>query len=150
MIQSARRGHRSWWSWRNLLKARDPLSQLPWRHHFSDWKRKWYLCEFLLILIICLKIAGFVDPVHLLEFKITRKHKISESRSVSVFMGSDTDTYSVGSLLDWRWSLTLSKGPNRLVVSLPLPEYENRSSFWNVVSSSCLEFWTMEKIHKPF
>jgi hypothetical protein len=35
----------------------------------------------------------------------------------------------------WLW-LDLSKGPNRVGVSLPSPEDGNRSSFWNVVFSS--------------
>jgi hypothetical protein len=40
-----------------------------------------------------------------------------------------TDTYSVGPPLDQKLSLALSKGPNRLGVSLPSPEDGNRSSF---------------------
>jgi hypothetical protein len=44
--------------------------------------------------------------------------------------------------------LTLSKGLNRIDVSLPSPEERNRPSFRNVVFSSYLEFRTMEEVHK--
>jgi hypothetical protein len=37
----------------------------------------------------------------------------------------------------WLWMrLALSKGPNKVGVSLPSPEARNRSSFWNSVFSS--------------
>jgi hypothetical protein len=42
---------------------------------------------------------------------------------------------------------SLSKGPNRVGVSLPSPKDGNRSSFRNVAVQS--EFWTMDKVHKP-
>jgi hypothetical protein len=42
--------------------------------------------------------------------------------------------------------LALSKGPNRVCVSLPSPEDGNRSSFRNGIS---LEFRTMDKVKKP-
>jgi hypothetical protein len=34
-------------------------------------------------------------------------------------------------------------------VSHPSSESWNRSSFWNVMFSSYLEFWTMDKVHNP-
>jgi hypothetical protein len=43
----------------------------------------------------------------------------------------------------------LSKGSNRLDVSVPSPEDGNRSNFRNAVFSVRLGFWTMNKIHKP-
>jgi hypothetical protein len=42
----------------------------------------------------------------------------------------------------------LSKIPKRVAVSLPSPEDGNRSSFRNVVFSSYLEFWTLDKVGK--
>jgi hypothetical protein len=45
--------------------------------------------------------------------------------------------------------LAISKRPNRLGVSLSSPGNGNRSSFRNVVFSSYLEFWTMDKVQKP-
>jgi hypothetical protein len=45
--------------------------------------------------------------------------------------------------------LALSKGPNKVDVSLPSPEDRNRPSFRNIVFSTYLEFLTMAKIHKP-
>jgi hypothetical protein len=42
--------------------------------------------------------------------------------------------------------LGLSKGPNRVYVSLSSHTDRNRSSFRNVVFSTYLEFWTMDKI----
>jgi hypothetical protein len=44
--------------------------------------------------------------------------------------------------------LALSKGPNRVGVSLPSPEDGDRSSFRNVVFPIYLELWTMGKVHK--
>jgi hypothetical protein len=43
----------------------------------------------------------------------------------------------------------MSKGPNKVRVSLLPPEDGNRSSFRNVVFSSYLKFRTMDKVHKP-
>jgi hypothetical protein len=45
--------------------------------------------------------------------------------------------------------LALSKGHNKVGVSLPSPEGGNRSSFRNVVFSNYLEFRTMDKVQKP-
>jgi hypothetical protein len=42
-----------------------------------------------------------------------------------------------------------SKGPKKIAVSLRSPKDGNRSSFYNVVFSSYLEFWTMDKFQKP-
>jgi hypothetical protein len=54
------------------------------------------------------------------------------------------DTYSVGSLSHWTGlKLTLSKGSNRVGVSIPSPEGGNRYSFRYIAFSSCLEFRTM-------
>jgi hypothetical protein len=47
-----------------------------------------------------------------------------------------------------RLRLALSKSPNTVYVSLPSPEDVNGSSFRNVVFSSYLEFWTMDKVQK--
>jgi hypothetical protein len=44
--------------------------------------------------------------------------------------------------------LALSKGPNKVGVSLPSPGEGKRSSFRNVVFSSYLEFWTMDKVYE--
>jgi hypothetical protein len=44
--------------------------------------------------------------------------------------------------------LALSKGPNRVSVSLASLEDGKRSSFRNVVFSTYLEFRTMDKVHK--
>jgi hypothetical protein len=44
--------------------------------------------------------------------------------------------------------LVLSKGPNRVGVSLPLPEIENIRSFRNVVFSRYLELRTFDKVYK--
>jgi hypothetical protein len=46
-------------------------------------------------------------------------------------------------------NLDLSKGPKIVDASFPLPEEGNRSSFRNVVFSAHLDFWTMDKVHKP-
>jgi hypothetical protein len=52
----------------------------------------------------------------------------------------------LGPSLD-KWSRSaLSKGPSRLVVSLPSPKDGNRSSFRNVVFSSYLEFQAMNRV----
>jgi hypothetical protein len=48
-----------------------------------------------------------------------------------------------------RLMLALSKGPNKVGVSLTSPEDGNRSSFRNVVFSSDLGFRTMDKVQKP-
>jgi hypothetical protein len=40
-------------------------------------------------------------------------------------------------------------GPNRVGVSLPSHENANKSSFQNVVFSSHLELWLMDKVHTP-
>jgi hypothetical protein len=48
----------------------------------------------------------------------------------------------------WR-DLTSVTGPNTVGVSLRSPEEGNRSSFRNVVFSSCLEFRTTDNVHKP-
>jgi hypothetical protein len=45
--------------------------------------------------------------------------------------------------------LALSEGPKKLCVSLPSPEDRNRISFQNIVFSSYLEFWMMEKVQNP-
>jgi hypothetical protein len=56
-------------------------------------------------------------------------------------------------LFEYSWiqllRLALSKGPNKVGDSLPSPADGNRSSFRNDVFSSSLEFWTMNKVHKP-
>jgi hypothetical protein len=44
--------------------------------------------------------------------------------------------------------LALSKGPNRIGVSLPSPNDWNRSSFRNVVFSNNLEFLKMNSVHR--
>jgi hypothetical protein len=44
--------------------------------------------------------------------------------------------------------LALSKGPNISGISLPWPEDGYRSSFRNIVFSTYLEFWTMDKVQK--
>jgi hypothetical protein len=41
------------------------------------------------------------------------------------------------------------KGPNRGGNFLQSPEYGNRPSFRKIVFSSYLEFWTVDKSHKP-
>jgi hypothetical protein len=67
-----------------------------------------------------------------------RKHNVSETGSVSVFRWGKGENYSVGAVrksVQWL-RLALSKSPNRVVVSLPLPEDRNRSSSKNVVFSS--------------
>jgi hypothetical protein len=43
----------------------------------------------------------------------------------------------------------ISKGPNRVGVSLPSPEAGNRSSFWTVVFSGYLQLQTIDKAYKP-
>jgi hypothetical protein len=45
--------------------------------------------------------------------------------------------------------LILSKGPNRVGVSLPSPEDRNRSSFRNIVFSRYLKFREMMKDKNP-
>jgi hypothetical protein len=50
-------------------------------------------------------------------------------------------------LVQWLMSV-LSKGPNRVGVSLPSPEGRNRSSFRNVVFSSYLEFRKIDEVYK--
>jgi hypothetical protein len=45
--------------------------------------------------------------------------------------------------------LALSKGPNRVGISLASSEYGRRCSFRNVVFSRYLEFRTMENVQKP-
>jgi hypothetical protein len=44
--------------------------------------------------------------------------------------------------------LELSKGPNRVRVSLPSPEVVNNYYFWSFVISDGLEFRTMDKVQK--
>jgi hypothetical protein len=53
-------------------------------------------------------------------------------------------TYSVGFSRS-----ALSKGPNKVCVSIPLSENGNRSSYRNGVFSSYLEFRTLDKFHIP-
>jgi hypothetical protein len=50
--------------------------------------------------------------------------------------------------LQWLRSV-LSKGPNGVGVFLPSNEDGYRPIFQNVLFSSCLEFRTMDKVHKP-
>jgi hypothetical protein len=46
--------------------------------------------------------------------------------------------------------LAPSKGPNRVgIIIILLPEDGNRSRVRNVISSGHLEFWKMDKVHKP-
>jgi hypothetical protein len=45
--------------------------------------------------------------------------------------------------------LSLSKGPNRVGLVFPPPEDGNRSNFGNVVFSSYLEFWKLDKVQNP-
>jgi hypothetical protein len=45
--------------------------------------------------------------------------------------------------------LVPSEGPNRVDVSLFSPEDGKRSNFRNLMFSSYLEFFTMDKVHKP-
>jgi hypothetical protein len=85
-----------------------------------------------------------------------------ETGSVSAFRWEEGDTYSVGSFRkcqpqsldcwvpDVEWlRLALSKGPNRVSVSLPSLENGGSSSFRNVVFSIYLEFRTMNTVQKP-
>jgi hypothetical protein len=44
------------------------------------------------------RITGFVDFVQLPEFKITRKHNVSETVYVSDFREGEGGTYSAGSV----------------------------------------------------
>jgi hypothetical protein len=58
--------------------------------------------------------------------------------------------YSESLFEEVQWlRLALSKGPNRVGVSFPSPEDGNRSRFRNFLFSSCLQFRTMNKFHKP-
>jgi hypothetical protein len=75
---------------------------------------------------IILRIIAFKDFVHPLEFKIIKKHNISETGSISIFRWGEGRTYCVG--------------PS---------EVRNRPNFRNVTFSSYLEFRTMDKLHKP-
>jgi hypothetical protein len=45
--------------------------------------------------------------------------------------------------------LALSKGLNRVGLFLSSPKDGNRSNFSKAVFSSYLEFWAMDKVHKP-
>jgi hypothetical protein len=69
------------------------------------------------------------------------KTSLSEAGSVS---GEGTGT------LCWvQWlRLALSKGPNRVGLSLSSPEDGKRSSFRNIAFYSYLEFRTMDAVHK--
>jgi hypothetical protein len=44
--------------------------------------------------------------------------------------------------------LALSKGPNKVGISFPLPEDGNRTSLRNVMSSIYFEFRLMDKVQK--
>jgi hypothetical protein len=70
------------------------------------------------------RITGFMFFVHHPEFKIARKHNVSETGFVSNLRW-----------VQWLMSV-LSKGSNKVGVFLPTPEDRNRPSFWNVVFSS--------------
>jgi hypothetical protein len=48
-----------------------------------------------------------------------------------------------------RLRLVLSNGPNRVDVSLPLPEDGKKSSVCNLMFSNYLDFRTMDKVQKP-
>jgi hypothetical protein len=73
------------------------------------------------------RIIGFLDFAH-------RKHNVSGTASASVFRREEEDTYSAGFLQKGPVTgLVLSKGPNRICVSLLSLEGENKSSFQNVV-----------------
>jgi hypothetical protein len=48
--------------------------------------------------VYALRITGFADFVQLPEFKITRKHNVSETVYVSVFRKGEGGAYSVGSV----------------------------------------------------
>jgi hypothetical protein len=65
-----------------------------------------------------------------------------EWRETAILLGPLEQTSITG-------SLALSKGPNRVVVSLRSAEDGNRSSFWNVMVSSYLELRTMDEVQKP-
>jgi hypothetical protein len=45
--------------------------------------------------------------------------------------------------------IAISKGPNRVDISLLSPENGNRPSSQNVEFCSYLEFWTMDRVHDP-
>jgi hypothetical protein len=66
-----------------------------------------------------------------------RKHSVSETGPVSVLRRGEEDTYSDESTWPVPWlRLALSKGLNRVGVSLPSSEDGNRFSFRNGVFSS--------------
>jgi hypothetical protein len=73
--------------------------------------------------------------------KLLENHNVSEAGWASVFRWGDGDTYQ------WVRS-ALSKEPNRVGVSLTSAEDPDRPSFRNIVFSSYLELWAMDKLHK--
>jgi hypothetical protein len=90
---------------------------------------------------ITLTFTGFVYFVHPPVFQMTRKCNWSAPRKCN------------WSLSFFRWGdqllkLALSKGPNRVGVSLAPAEDGNRSNFRIVVISSYLKFQTMDKAQK--
>jgi hypothetical protein len=107
------------------------------------------------------RVIGFVDFMHLPELYLNRKHKhfgnwicfyllVREGRHLlcSVHykeLTSITGPNRIGPLEN----LTSVSGPTRIGVSFPSPGDGNRSSFGHVVSSSHLEFRTMDKVQKP-
>jgi hypothetical protein len=70
---------------------------------------------------------------------ITRKHNVSETGPVSVLRWGEIQ----------RLRLALSKGPNRVVVSLPSHEEGNRSSIRNTVFSSTQNSGRWTKSRNP-
>jgi hypothetical protein len=96
--------------------------------------------------------SAFVGLVHYHEFCIIRKNDVSGTGSVSGLGWGEEDTYSVGFLKKELTSVSgpaLSKGPNRVAISLRSPEDGNTSSFRNILFSSHSEFRTMVKAQKP-
>jgi hypothetical protein len=89
---------------------------------------------------ITLRINGFLDFVYRPEFQILENTTL---RKLGLFPSSEEDT--TGPVTE----VALFMGPNRVGVSLPSPEDENRSSFRNVVFSTYLKFLAMGKAQKP-
>jgi hypothetical protein len=69
---------------------------------------------------------------------------LGEGRETSILLGP----LERANLNHWTLRLALSKGPNRVGVSLTSPAERKRSSFRNIVFSSYLEYRTMDKVYE--
>jgi hypothetical protein len=148
------------------LQLLSPLATLLLTQFVKLFNSNYFTCYFISYSIIyaqsegflrwctTLRITGFVGYVLVRNSKYKKTQTFRNWISI-LPPGEGRETHTLlghikrAQINQWTWRLALSKGHNRVGVSLPSPEDGNRSSFRNVVFSSYLEFWTMHKAQKP-